>query len=103
MQGTDIVWEWELAIPQLETSVFILSNMFVKNGTSAWLRSIGLPRQEARHGISPTHVFTYKGKPITRMMTTTWKRACIRAELPAMRVYDEAYLWAPLASRRSEL
>jgi hypothetical protein len=58
---------------------------------------------EARRGISLTYVFTYKGKPITRMMTAAWKRARIRAKLPQVRMRSEAYHWATLASSRGEL
>ena len=43
---------------------------------------------EARRGTDATHVFTCKGKPITRMMTSGWKRARLRAELPQVRVHD---------------
>ena len=34
------------------------------------------------------HVFTYKGKPVTRMLTSAWKRARIRADLAQVRVHD---------------
>ncbi len=83
-------WEWELAIPQLETSVFIIPGTFVKNGNERLvvLNRIAKSVLEARRGISLTYVFTYKGKPITRMMTAAWKRARIRAELPQVRVHD---------------
>ena len=84
------MWEWELAIPQLEASVFIVPGTFVKNGDERLvvLNRIAKSVVEARRGISPTHVFTYKAKPITRMMTGAWKRARIRAELPQVRVHD---------------
>jgi hypothetical protein len=44
---------------------------------------VGAQAAEAVTGplISPTHVFTCQGKPITRMMTSSWKRARMRIEL----------------------
>ena len=44
-------WEWELAIPQLETSVFIIPGRSSKTATSGWLCSIGLPSQPWRQGV----------------------------------------------------
>lgn len=43
---------------------------------------------DSRRGLHDTHVFTYKGKPVTRMLNTSWKRARIAAGLPALRVHD---------------
>ena len=43
---------------------------------------------EARRGIDRTFVFTCKSKPITRMMTASWKRARKIVELPQVRVHD---------------
>ena len=70
-------WDWEVSVPQLGTSVFIIPGALVKNGDERLivLNRIAKSVVEARRGISPTHVFTYKGKPITRMMTSGWKRA----------------------------
>ena len=52
------------------------------------LNRLAMSVVEARRGISLTHVFTYKDKPITRMLTSGWKRARSRAELPQVRVHD---------------
>jgi integrase len=83
-------WEWEVTVPQLGTSVFIIPGERVKNGDKRLvvLNQIAKSVVEARRGGSPTHVFTYKGRPITRMMTSAWKRARLRAELPQVRVHD---------------
>jgi integrase len=71
-----LMWDWEVAVPQLGTSVFIIPRARVKNGDERLvvLNRIAKSVVEARRGISPRSVFTYKGKPITRMMTTAWKR-----------------------------
>ncbi len=59
------------------TSVFIIPGALVKNGDDRLvvLNRIAKSVVEARRGTHPTHVFTYKGKPITRMLTSGWKRA----------------------------
>jgi integrase len=84
-EACSLQWEWEPAIPQLETSAFIIS---VRSSKTATSDRIAKSVVEARPRISPTYVFTCKGKPITRMMTAAWKRARIRAELPQVRVHD---------------
>jgi integrase len=83
-------WDWEVAVPQVGTSVFIIPGTCVKNGDERLvvLNRIAKSVVELRRGISLTHVFTYEGKPITRMMTSTWKRARLRAEMRHVRVHD---------------
>ena len=83
-------WAWEVSVPQLGTSVFIIPGAQVKNGHD---RLVVLNRTaktvvETQRLLNPTHVFIYKGKPITRMMTAAWKRARKRVELPQARVHD---------------
>ena len=67
-------WDWEVSVPQLGTSVFIVPRTLVKNGHERLVVPNRVARSvaEARRGISPTHVFTYKGTPITRMLTSGW-------------------------------
>jgi integrase len=83
-------WDWEVSVPQLGTSVFIIPGERVKNGDERLvvLNRLAKSVVEARRGINTTHVFTCKGKPITRMMTSGWKRARSRAELTQVRVHD---------------
>jgi integrase len=83
-------WEWELPVPQLGTSVFIVPGDHVKNGDDRLivLNRIATSVVEKQRGINPTHVFTYKGSPIGRMMTSSWKRARVRADLQQVRVHD---------------
>lgn len=45
---------------------------------------------EARRGHGGAYVFTCKGKPVSRMMTSAWKRARIRTGLPQVRVHEGA-------------
>ncbi|MEQ1612906.1 MAG: site-specific integrase, partial [Hyphomicrobiaceae bacterium] len=83
-------WEWEIEVPQLGTSVFIVPGGRVKNGED---RLIVLNRNAravitGRRGKHPTHVFDYEGRPLDRMLTAAWKRARVRAGMPQMRVHD---------------
>jgi integrase len=99
-------WDWEVSVPQLETSVFIIPGTLVNNGDERLvvLNRIAKSVVEARRWISLTHVFTCRGKPITRMMTSGWKRARMRIELPQARgPWLEAHLRAPAAHCRGEL
>ena len=83
-------WDWEVAVPQLVTSAFIIPRAFVKNGDERLVVLNGIAKSvlDARRATTPTHLFTYKGKPITRMLTSGWKRARVRAGLPQVRVHD---------------
>jgi integrase len=83
-------WAWEVEVPQLATSVFIVPGNRVKNGDDRLivLNRIAKGVVNARRNINATYVFTYEGKPITRMMTTAWKRARARLDLATVRVHD---------------
>ena len=83
-------WDWEVAVPELETSVFIIPGSRVKNGDE---RLVVL-NNAAKHVISrrrdqhKVHVFDYEGRPLTRMLTSAWKKARTRAGLSHVRVHD---------------
>lgn len=93
-------WEWEIQVPELDTSVFLIpadayligrsGTGKVKNGEN---RLIALNRvarsvvDECR-GINAEYVFTCKGQPVTRMYNTAWKRARNVVGLPSVRVHD---------------
>jgi integrase len=83
-------WEWEMLVPELGTSVFIIPATQVKNGDERLvvLNRIARSVIEARRGIDPDYVFTRDGKPLSRMMTSAWKRARQRVGLPQVRVHD---------------
>ena len=82
-------WDWEIDVPQLGTSVFIIPGARVKNGEERLvvLNSIAQSVIEARRGQHAAYVFTYEGRPIRRMLTSGWIRARQRAHLP-VRVHD---------------
>ena len=83
-------WEWEIPVPQMDTSVFIIPRERVKNREE---RLIVLNRharavvQEMR-GMHPEYVFTYEGRPVQKMYGAAWRKARQRAGLPQARVHD---------------
>lgn len=83
-------WEWEIEVPALNTSVFILPEALVKNGEERLvvLNDIAMGVIGERRGKHPTHVFTYQGEPIKRMLNWAWLKARARADLPLVRVHD---------------
>lgn len=85
-----LLWEWEVKVPELGISVFIIPGSQVKNGDERLvvLNAVARSVIEARRGHGGAHVFTCKGKPVSRMMTSAWKRARIRIGLAQVRVHD---------------
>ncbi len=83
-------WGWEVKVPTLETFVFIVPGEFVKNGDERLvvLNDIARSVVNARRGKHPTHVFAYKGKPITRMLNSSWCRVRKNLGLEQVRVHD---------------
>lgn len=86
-------WDWEVEVPELCTSVFIVPGELVKNGEDRLVVLNGVARQviEERRGIHPEHVFTWKrdwtsgrhtaeqdsrrGNPVYSMNNTAWQGA----------------------------
>lgn len=88
---TCLQWQWEVSIPELKTSVFVVPGNGVKNGEDRLV----VMNAEARavinrqRGKSSEYVFTYsKGKPVDRINTKAWRRAREEAGLPQVRVHD---------------
>ncbi|MBS9405503.1 tyrosine-type recombinase/integrase [Halomonas sp. TRM85114] len=83
-------WDWEVAVPALGTSVFIVPGQQVKNADDRLivLNRIALSVIERQRGKHETHVFAYRGKPVARMLNSGWKRARCNAGLPQVRVHD---------------
>lgn len=79
-------WEYEVKVPELETSVFIVPAEGVKNGMERLvvLNRVARSVVESFRGRHPTHVFvrSYKRdetRPVTKMNNTAWKAARQRA------------------------
>jgi integrase len=88
---TCLRWDWEVSIPELKTSVFVIPGNGVKNGEDRLVvmnteaRAV-INRQRGKH---PEFVFTYtNGKPTDRINTKAWRRAREEAGLPQVRVHD---------------
>ena len=83
-------WDWEVKVPTLETFVFIVPGEFVKNGDERLvvLNDIARSVVNACRGRHPTHVFAYKGKPVTRMLNSSWCRVRRNLSLEQVRVHD---------------
>ena len=77
-------WEWEVVIPELETSVFILPESITKTGMErvVVLNSVASRVVASRRGIDKVYVFTYRGKPVGKLRSTAWRRAWEKAGLP---------------------
>jgi integrase len=83
-------WNWQVDVSKLNTYVFIIPRNFVKNRQP---RLVILNQQaqqviEAQRGRHPTYVFTYRNKPLSRMLNSAWRNARTKANLPYVRVHD---------------
>lgn len=83
-------WSWEVKVPALNTSVFLIPSFLVKNQEERLvvLNNAALQVIEQMRGRHPEYVFTYRGNPLTCMNNTAWKSARKRAGLSQVRVHD---------------
>lgn len=83
-------WEWEVQVPEIESTVFIVPGQFVKNGQDrvVILNRIAKEVVERQRGNHPEFVFIYRQKPIARILNNGWKEARIKTELLKIRVHD---------------
>jgi integrase len=80
-------WDYEVKVPGLNTSVFIIPGEGVKNGDDrvVVLNSVAKGVIESMRGLHSTHVFARvrgkkaKAAPVTKMYNTAWKSARERA------------------------
>ncbi|UVM69590.1 tyrosine-type recombinase/integrase [Pseudomonas sp. B21-009] len=82
-------WDWEISVPELGTSVFLIpadfggrhANSGVKNRDERLvvLNSVAKSIIEKQRGISKEWVFPYKDTAVHRMNDTAWKKARVRA------------------------
>jgi integrase len=85
-----LLWQWEVGVPELGTSVFVIPGARVKNGEERLiiLNRIARSVVEARRARDATHVFTFNGRPVRRMLNSAWTKARARAGLDHVRVHD---------------
>ncbi|MGG5288808.1 tyrosine-type recombinase/integrase [Pseudomonas shirazensis] len=82
-------WDWEISVPELGTSVFLIPADFggrharsgVKNGDERLvvLNSVAKSIIERQRGASKEWVFPYNGTAMHRMNDSAWKKARVRA------------------------
>ena len=79
-------WDYEVKVPELDTSVFLIPKEQVKNGEERLvvLNRVAKSVVESLRGLHPTHVFVRAPKkggrrPVTQMYSTAWKSARERA------------------------
>ncbi|MNJ40140.1 Phage integrase family protein [compost metagenome] len=82
-------WDWEISVPELGTSVFLIpadfggrhENSGVKNRDERLvvLNSVAKSIIERQRGISREWVFPYNGTAMHRMNDSAWKKARVRA------------------------
>ncbi len=82
-------WEWEVPIPELNTSVFVVPGEIVKNREDRLvvLNRVALNVIESRRGKHPEYVFSYRNRRLARMLSTGWRQARERMGID-LRVHD---------------
>lgn len=83
-------WDWEIPVQELNTSVFLIPDYLVKNREERLvvLNKVTLSVINEARGQNPDFVFTYKGKPITSINNSAWKRCRESVGLKQVRVHD---------------
>lgn len=84
-------WDWEIEVPELGTSVFLIPGDFggrtensgVKNGEDRLivLNDVARSVVDSCRGKHPTRVFAYKGKPVGSMNNSAWWNARVKAAI----------------------
>lgn len=80
-------WDWELPVPELETSVFVLPAPITKASTErvVVLNSIARRVIDSRRGQHERFVFSYRDRRLSKLNSSAWKRAWRKAGLPVER------------------
>lgn len=83
-------WDWEIEVPELNTSVFIVPGPYTKNREDRLvvLNKVARSVVDGQRGVHEDAVFTYRGRPVTKIYNSAWKRARKKAGLPDLRVHD---------------
>jgi integrase len=103
-------WEWEVQVPELQSSVFIILGARVKNREDRLVVMNRIARsviEEAR-GKHPDFVFTYRGHRVQSINNNGWQCARRSVGLTQVRVHDLKHTYGrrlraagvPLETRR---
>ena len=106
----NLSWQWEVQVPELDSSIFVVPHRFVKNGLDRYVALNRIARSviESCRCKHPERVFTGNGRPVTKIYNSSWKGARRRAseryaeELgrprpkgsQSLRVHDLKHTWA---------
>jgi len=82
-------WEWEIPIPGLNTSIFIIPGKDMKNGRDhiVVLNNVAKSIIESMRGQHPEYVFTLEGNRIYGLNNNAWQSARRKLNLP-VRIHD---------------
>lgn len=90
-------WDWEIEVPELGTSVFLIpfdfggrtENSGVKNDEDRLvvLNDVARSVVESCRGQHPQRVFTFESEPINSINNSAWHKARVRA---AIKIYTES-------------
>ncbi len=80
-------WDWEIEVPELGTSVFLIPAARVKNREDRLviLNRVAKSIIEEVRGQHPDYVFAYRDKPVGNIRNNAWKRASLEAVLEAVK------------------
>jgi integrase len=84
-------WEWEIEIPELETSVFLIPKESVKGRKRDRIvvcNKVAMQVINAQRGQHEEYVFTYNNHRIETMNNSAWQRARELANLGDLHVHD---------------
>jgi len=83
-------WDWECSVPEIGASVFMIPREFVKNKEDriVVLNSIARSVIDEQRGKHEEFVFTRRGRPVTKINNSAWRRARCFAGLFQVRVHD---------------
>ena len=82
-------WEWEVAVPEVGRSVFVVPPEAYKTRRAhvVILNDVAWSVIQAQRGQDPIWVFPYRGKPVGTMNNTAWQRARKKVGLPRVRIH----------------
>lgn len=87
-------WDWEVSIPELQTSVFLIPGELVKNGEDRLvvLNTVARAVVNRQRGKHPENVFVYTYKngsrQVERINNHGWRTARKNADLSHVRIHD---------------
>ena len=80
-------WDWELPVPELDTSVLVLPAPITKASAErvVVLNSVARRIIDSRRRKHEKYVFSYRGRRLSKLNSSAWKRAWRNAGLPVER------------------